>query len=199
MPIKKKSSNTLYLRRKISRLQKEIIAIDDFFYHSDKDSDATLYAAMLERKRDDIVRSAVLQIHTAIEDVLTSWIFCRFFGLHPTQRKSHERTTSGRALVKLLSGAGSIGFDMKLDLALALKLFTKQTREQLAELNTLRNRCSHNWLLRSPIRKKRRPRQTKPPLLQFRGRNLHDVAVFQDMAGEYGVLYARLFVRYLDG
>jgi hypothetical protein len=199
MPTKKRASTTPYLRRKISRLKKEIAAIDDHFYHFDKDGDAMLYASMLERKRDDIVRSAVLQLHTAIEDVLTSWIICRFFGVGPTGRKAHERTASGRALVKLLNGAGSMGFDMKLDLAIALKLLTAQTRHHLAELNRLRNKCSHNWLLRTPVRGKRGPRQKKPPLLQFRGRNLHDVTVFQDMAAEYGVLYARLFVRYLDG
>ena len=199
MPTKKKPNATLYLKRKISRLTKEIAEIDAFFYLKDADGDLAQDASMLERKRDDIVRSAVLQLHTAIEDVLTSWIVCRYFGVGPTGRKAKERTTAGRALLRLLDGKRGTGFDKKLDFAVALALITTKTRAQLVELNELRNKCSHNWLLRVPVRKKRRPRQLKPPLLQFKGGNLHDVAVFKAMAGEYGLLYARLFVRYLDG
>jgi hypothetical protein len=39
--------------------------------------DQVLVAGMLERKRDDIVRSAVLQLHTSIEDMPTHFEFCR--------------------------------------------------------------------------------------------------------------------------
>lgn len=199
MSKQKRPAATLYLRVKIKRLLGEIAAIDDVFYHSDRSGDQILYAAMLERKRDDIVRSAILQLHTGIEDVLTSWIFCRLLGVGPTERKSREKTKPGRALLKMLIGAGSLGFDMKLNLAVALRLITAKTQARLAELNTLRNKCSHNWLLRVPVRRKRRPRQTKPPLLAFRGRNLHDVDVLEELVGEYGLIYARLFVKYLDG
>lgn len=188
-----------YLKRKITRFKNEIAAIDDFFYHIERQGDPALYAAMLERKRDDIIRSVVLQLHTAIEDILTSWIVCRFFGVRPTGRKAKERTKRGRALLKVLNGSESMGFDMKLAFGVALGLITTKTRDQLAELNTLRNKCSHNWLLRTPVRRKRRPNQTKPPLLRFRGSDLHNVAVFNDMAAEYGLLHARLFIKYLDG
>ena len=55
----------------ISRLNREISEIDKAIYLSDQ-TDRVLMAGMLERKRDDIVRSAVLQLHTSIEDLLTS-------------------------------------------------------------------------------------------------------------------------------
>ena len=49
-------------------------------------------STLLERKRDDIVRSAVLQLHTAIEDILNSWITCRVLGVRPEER-SRRRST----------------------------------------------------------------------------------------------------------
>jgi hypothetical protein len=190
---------TPYIKAKIRRLSKEITEIDDFFYHSDRTGDQLLYASMLERKRDDMVRAAVLQLHTSIEDVLTSWITCRVFGVNSTQIKVREKTKAGRALHKMLHDKGSLGFDMKLNFAVALGLITTVTQGKLAELNTLRNKCSHNWLLRVPVRRRRRPRQKKQPLLTFRGGNLHDAHVLRELVGEYGLIYARMFVKYLDG
>ena len=59
-----------YIETKITRLSREIAEIDGFFYRGSEDEDRGLYASMLERKRDDMVRSTVLQIHTAIENIL---------------------------------------------------------------------------------------------------------------------------------
>jgi hypothetical protein len=181
---------------KIHRLTREIARIDEFFYSIDQRSDRALYAGMLERKRDDMVRSAVLQLHTAIEDVLTSWITCRMLGVKSNELR-RRRTKRAQALGKMLSGGGSIGFDMKLHFAVALRLITRPVQERLSELNRLRNKCSHNWLLKAPVRRGKRPREKKPPLLLYKGRDLHTVEVLEDFAGAYGPLYARLFVKYL--
>lgn len=51
---------------------------------------------------------------------------------------------------------GGIGFDMKLNLAIALGLLNVSTKEKLTLLNTIRNKCSHNWLLKLPQRRGRR-------------------------------------------
>ena len=67
--------NSRSVETKIRRLTREIRKIDEFFYGSNKDTDRILYAGMLERKHDDMVRSAVLQSHTAIEGVLTVSLF----------------------------------------------------------------------------------------------------------------------------
>src|SRR5690348_7538618 len=105
------------METKIRRLTREITAIDEFFYHTNKSGDRSLYAGMLERKRDDMVRSTVLQLHTAIEDILNSWIMCRVLDVRPEERMSRMRTKRARALRRLLFGAESVGFDMKLNLA----------------------------------------------------------------------------------
>jgi hypothetical protein len=184
---------------RIQRLTREIAEIDEFFYHTEKGGDRGLYAGMLERKRDDMVRSAVLQLHTAIDDLITHWITCRVLGIRPEQRRERTNSKQARALRKVLIGAGSMGFEMKLNLAVALRLLNTKTQKQLTELNTLRNRCSHNWLLKATVRRGQRPKRKKPPLLLYRGRDLHSVAVLKDMLGEYGPLYARMFGSYLDG
>jgi hypothetical protein len=191
-------SNTRYLETKIRRLTREIRKIDEFFYGTNKYASRDLYAGMLERKRDDIVRSTVLQLHTAIEDLLTSWITCRVLGIRAEEKQKRARTMSAQALRRMLWGSGSIGFDMKLNFAVALRLVNGHTQKKLAELNRLRNKCSHNWLLKVPVRRGRRPKQKKLPLLLYKGRNLHGVEALEDFTREYGLLYARLFSRYLD-
>jgi hypothetical protein len=167
----------------------------NFFYLGNENEDRVLYAGMLERKRDDMVRAAVLQMHTAIEDLLNSMIICRILGVKPEERGSKQRSQGARALRKMLFGAGSLGFDMKLSFAVALGLLTERTREELTVLNTLRNKCSHNWLLKMPVRK--RPRQQKPPLLTYQGRDLHNVEALKDFTAEYGPIYYKLFLKFL--
>ena len=185
------------IEAKISRLTREITDFDQFFYAVNENDDRSLYAGMLERKRDDMVRSAVLQLHTAIEDILNSQIMCCVLNVKPEKRMGKMASRPARALRKILFGAGSLGFDMKLNFTAALGLLNARTQDQLMELNTLRNKCSHNWLLKTPVRRGKRPRQKKPPLLLYRGRDLHNIGVLKDFAAEYGVIYLKLFVKYL--
>ena len=62
--------NRRSVETRIKRLTKEIAEIESSFYGLEREKDRVLVAATLERKRDDIVRSAVLQLHTSIEDLL---------------------------------------------------------------------------------------------------------------------------------
>ena len=181
---------------KIRRLTREIRKIDEFFYLTEN-ADLLDYAGMLERKRDDIVRSVVLQMHTAMEDVLTSWIICQVLGMK-TEKARRAKTKSARALRRMLWGYGSIGFDMKLNFAVALRLINGPTQKKLVVLIELRNKCSHNWLLKVPVRHGKHPRQKKPPLLLYKGRDLHGVSALEDFTSEYGQLYYRMFCKYID-
>lgn len=181
----------------IARLEREIEKIDKHFYQTDMDKDRVLYAGMLERKRDDMVRSAVLQLHTSIEDILNTAIVCRVLDVKPENRKSKMRSTAGKALRKVLFGAGSIGFDMKINLSVSLGLLDSATKTKLMELNTLRNKCSHNWLLKSTVRHGKTPKQKKPPLLLYKGRDLHTVAALKEFTEEFGTIYVKMFAKYL--
>jgi hypothetical protein len=98
----------------------------------------------------------------------------------------------------VLYGGGSIGFEMKLNLALALRIIDAKTKDRLLVLNTLRNKCSHHWVLNVPVRRGRRPAQKKPPLLLYEGRNLHQLATLKDCMNEYTLIYLKLFMNCID-
>ena len=180
----------------INRLTREIEQIDQFFYPVDN-NDRHLHAGMLERKRDDIVRGIVLQIHTAIEDILDQLIL---FAVTGSTRAHHRfRSQSADALRAILVGSESIGFHRKLSLALALGVINKKTKDRLHVLNNLRNKCSHNWLLKVAVRRGKRPAQKKPPLLTYEGRDLHSVAALEDFVVEFASgIYLKLFTKYFD-
>jgi hypothetical protein len=146
-------SSRQYIDRKISRLNREIAKIDAAFYAFEEQRDRDLHASMLERKRDDLVRAAVLQLHTATEDLLNVYI------MRTVLQGKKGRSHAAKALQRMVYGAGSLGFDMKLNVAVALGLIKPSLREQLMELNTIRNKCSHNWLLNVRVRRGKRPRQ----------------------------------------
>jgi hypothetical protein len=87
---------------------------------------------------------------------------------------------------------------MKLTFALVVGILNTKAISKLRELNALRNKCTHNWLLNVPVRRGRRPTQIKPPLLTFRGRDLHKVYVLKDFSNEYGAIYSRMLSKYIS-
>jgi hypothetical protein len=123
---------------------------------------------------------------------------CDVLGTKPEERTRKMRSHGAHALRKMLIGGGSIGFDMKLNFALTLRLITVKTKNKLMVLNTMRNKCSHNWLLKTPVRHGKRPGQKKPPLLLYAGQDLHNVGVLKGFAHEYGGIYVKLFLKYLS-
>lgn len=188
--------NTKRVETAIKRLSREIEQMDELFYPENTE-ERYLYAGMLERKRDDLVRGFVIQIHTAIEDILDQLITFAVTGSTRSHRRL--RSQSARALRGLLTGGESIGFHRKLSLALALRIITKNTKDRLHVLNNLRNKCSHNWILKIPVRHGKRPAQKKPPLLTYEGRDLHIIDALNDFVKEYGAgIYLKLYLKYLD-
>jgi len=180
----------------IKRLSREIEQMDELFYPEDT-KERHLHAGMLERKRDDLVRGFVIQIHTAIEDILDQLI--TFAVVKTTRSHRRVRTQSAKALRGLLTGSESIGFHRKLSLAIALRIITKKMKDRLHVLNNLRNKCSHNWILKVPVRYGRRPTQKKPPLLAYEGRDLHAIGALNAFVKESGAgIYLKLYIKYLD-
>jgi hypothetical protein len=186
------------IEAKIRRLERELEEIDKFFYRSNETDDRFLHADMLERKRDDVVRSAVLQLHTAIEDLINSYLIANILEVEPGKRSQRMRTNAGKALGQMLMGGRSLGFDMKINLALVVGFFNAKTAEKLRELNSMRNKCSHNWLLNVPVRRGKKPLAPKPPLLSFRRKDLHNVKVLEDFCKEFGMIYVKLWLKAVD-
>lgn len=187
------AANAQTVERSIRRLEREIAEIDSFVYTKDAIAeDRNVYLSILERKRDDLVRATVLQMHTAIEDILTTLLMQRALDLPIEDRQVTQRSKSGKAMERLIR---DFTFDKKVELAFALRLIRKPTKEKLNLLGALRNKCAHNWLLNRRLRRGRKPAELKPPLLQYGGKNLHNVDVLQDFMGAYAGVYLRLYAR----
>ncbi len=182
--------NPKRVQQAIKRFKREIVEIEAAIYAPGQD-DPVLVAGMLERKRDDVVRSVVLQLHTSIEDLLTSLILYCALGITDKKLKHRLSSERGKAFRRMLYDRESLGFDMKLNFAVGLGLLTPSGRKQLMELNTMRNKCSHNWILNQVVRRGKRPKQLKPPLLLFRGKDLHKVATLKDLISEFSVSLRR--------
>ena len=123
------SAREAYYKQKIRRLQKEISQIDAIVY--DAPGDAAERYWMLEHKRDDVVRGVVLQLHTAIEDLLDVKSYLLGVPAEMRNKATRARRMTARAIDDLLTGGNSIGFDRKLKLLLALRLL-RQPQPQLA-------------------------------------------------------------------
>jgi hypothetical protein len=191
--------NAQSVETRIKRLSKEIEEIDKYVYRSHEGEDRVVYAGMLEHKRDDMVRSTVLQVHTSIEDLLTKLLLYCIMDVTEIGQKSRLRTKRAAAIEELISSAGGIGFDRKLTLAVGVGLISAETRSKLRELNRLRNKCSHNWILNALVKRGRRPDQKKMPLLSFRNKDLHKVPVLKEFLSEYSGIYLRLYARWVAG
>lgn len=179
------------VERNIRRIKREIAEIDAFVYTEDTE-DRFLYLGMLERKREDIVRSTVLQMHTAIENILTTLLLQHVLDLTVEERHRAPRGKAARAMMKMVK---EFSFDKKVELAFGLGVIRQATKTKLSLLGVLRNKCAHNWLLNVRLRHGRKPKDRKPPLLQYGGKNLHHVTVLQDFYGEYAGVYVRLYGR----
>jgi hypothetical protein len=193
-----RSRNRKSVEKRIVRLTKEIAEIDSGFYGVHEPDNLLLVATALERKRDDIVRGAVLQLHTLIEDLLNQLILYCALQITEEKYKGRLRSKRAKAIRRMLHGAESLGFDMKLNFAVGLGLLTAPLQRQLMDLNTIRNKCSHNWILNKVIRRGRRPKQQKPPLLLFRGGDLHKVPVLRQFTDEYQGVYLRLYAKWVS-
>lgn len=182
------------LRKTISRTLAEIQEIEEAFYEHVDAADLPNRAWMLGLRRKNAIRRAVLELHTSIEHLFTHWLKARLLGIRlPVDNPQVFRGGTGRLMDDLLEGPGSIGFERKLKLMLALRMIRKSLYVRLMLLNMLRNRCSHNWELRRPIRRGKRPRQLKPPLLQYEGGSLFDMAVFNRFLSEFSSLYLMVY------
>jgi hypothetical protein len=162
------SNNPRSVEAKIARLILEMAKINECFYEINTE-DRVGYAGMLERKRDDMVRSIVLQMHTAIDDLLTSLVICGILKIKRCLGNDRNQTRSKPALAlrRIFLGTG-VGFDTKLNVAVTLGVFNQVTKGKLTVLNTLRNKCSHNWILKAPVRRGKRPHEKKLPLLSYK-------------------------------
>jgi hypothetical protein len=128
-------------------------------------------------------------------DLMTDSLLTEILGT--PHRKSYKKMRSKRAqaLARMLTGPASLGFDTKLNFAIVVGVISPKARDKLRELNTLRNKCSHHWLLNVAVRRGKKTRQPRPRLLSFRNRDLYKIPVLKDFLREYGLIYYNMLGR----
>jgi hypothetical protein len=174
---------------KITKITADIARIEQSFFRSEeRDLDQRYH--QLTRKREHLLRSIVLELHLSIEDILTGAI-----GNALLQGRL-IRSPIGQTIRDLLQDDRPLGFRHKLMLARSMNLITGKQFADLAELNSVRNRCSHNWILSKVTRRKIKPSKSKRQLLRWRGTNLYKTDDFLAFARLYSKHYLNLWLRY---
>jgi hypothetical protein len=144
-------------KRKITKITADIARVEKSFFQSeDPDLDQRYFE--LKRKRQHLLRSIVLELHLSIEDLITVAVGNALLRGRPI------RSPAGQTIRDLLQDDRPLGFRHKLMLAGSLNLVTRAEFADLAELNTIRNRCSHTWSLDKITRRKLKPSKPKRPL-----------------------------------
>jgi hypothetical protein len=176
-------------RRKLTKITADIHRIEkSYFQLEDPDLDQRYFE--LKRKRQHLLRSIVLDLHLSIEDIITGAIGNALLRGRPI------RSPLGQTIRDLLQDDRPLGFQHKLMLARSLSLVTRAEFTDLAELNTIRNRCSHTWSLDKITRRKIKPSKAKRPLLRWRGRNLYNTEAFADFVTHFTKHYLKLWLRH---
>jgi len=175
--------------RQIAKLRSDIARIEKSFFSAEHANPNQVYFE-LRRKREQLLRAIILEIHLSIEDILTPAIG------NAILQGSSIRSPMGHVLRDLLEGDRSIGFRHKLMLARSLKLVTPKEFADLADLNTIRNKCSHTWLLDKVTRRKIKRAKPKKPLLRHKGVNLYQTDAFLEFVGRFQKHYIKLWLRH---
>lgn len=194
-----KDTLSAYQKRRIRELERDIKSVEDYYYsfvdHYDGDPDAQIFA--LRMKREFLVRALIMEQHLSIEDlvdVLLKQAFLKIrLGTKPRGRdvRRQFKATPGEA-ESMFSGNGSIGFKRKIVLLRLLGIISKQRYEKLEILNSLRNKCGHQWTIEGVARRRRQKGQPKRFVLAYQDRSLFEADNLVEFLDEYRVLYLKL-------
>lgn len=184
------------IEREIGRTLKEAERVQSIPYPLDH-KDKRLNLDNAHSRKENAVRGSVITINLAMEDMLDDLLRRFFLGYRPGSKKRRRlRGKRAKELDELLVGPRALGFEAKIRLARIIGLITKRQAEKLGQLNKLRNKCSHHWLLNVNKRKKRV--QKAAPLLEYKGRSLFEIANLESLYKESGPVYISMFEKLLS-
>jgi len=153
----------------------------NYFYKLDEEELSRIQQSSF---RDDIFRLVILHFHLAIEELLKSFIF---------QKLPNRRTLTAKQNIKYVEELSSKN---AIELAARLGIINKNGYEALIELNTIRNKCSHHWVLNAytlakkpSFKQKQRERKYR---IEFQGKSLLNLNV---MKNEFMPLYSDLYLE----
>lgn len=194
--MKKKNLSIKYKRNRIRKLIKENKQIDSLLYPSVRgDLYATIY--FLKNKKEQKIRSYIIELHLAFENILDYWIEEFLIKGNPRIKDkgeyvNHTKTKTVSYINELIKDEFSLGFRKKLLLVRAMGFIDDRYYKKLISLNKLRNACGHEWILEKVIRKGKKRHKKKKRLLEYKGKNLFKIEVFEEFFGDYGKIYLKI-------
>jgi hypothetical protein len=161
----------------------------DYLYGFDHIDDPNRYS-MAEHFRDDAVRMVVLHFHLSSEELLKALTYEAIRDVAGPETFSDDQDI--KYLQQLRTGEA-------IDLAARLRVIGKRTHKLLVELNALRNRASHYWVLsRYPSGSKRAMKARSRPRypLEWKNKLLTPKRCKTEFIPVYGALYLDMWMAY---
>ena len=194
---RRKTSSIKYKNDKARKLQEENEEIDSLISPITKsDLDYNLYS--LKYRKEQKIRSFIIEFHLAFESQLDDWIRELLIRNNLMIRKKkkdilyYKGTKSFYYIDLLLDDAHALNFTKKLLLVRSLGLIDDRYYNKLKVLNKLRNVCAHDWILDAVIRRGKRRYKKKKFVLDYEGENLLKPKVFKRFLQDYRKIYLRM-------
>ncbi|MFA4999438.1 MAG: hypothetical protein WC519_01790 [Parcubacteria group bacterium] len=194
-----------YAKRKTKGLRNDIDKIKKnhfrFVENLNNDPEALFYATKMEKTL--LIRSLIVETHLAIEDFINSLLQISLLKRHPRIKKEKGGITAKNYFNNAFEDASSIfygnnsmGFKKKIILLRIMGVINKRLYEDLDILNTLRNKCSHNWEIESVIRRKIKRDKSKKYVLIFKGKSLFDPKIMINFLDKYNDVLLKIAKKY---
>jgi uncharacterized protein YutE (UPF0331/DUF86 family) len=138
-----------------------------------------------EEFRENAIRLIVFDLQLAIEELLKAAIHRRI--------AEHSVLDPDRDIeyVKGMNGSAAI------DLAARLGVIDAERHQELVELNGLRNRAGHRWVLDEPELGPKGPKPGSYPL-RWKGGRLTPKRVREQFLPHYSDLYLRMYMEHIE-
>ncbi len=161
----------------------------DSLYAFDNDDETTRYV-MADQFRDDAVRMVVLHFHLISEELLKAMTY------EALRQVDGPETFTADQDIAYIQGLGSAD---TIDLSARLGVIGKDSYRLLADLNAMRNRASHHWILSSYPRghKREKDAQNRPRApLEWKNKLLTPARCKAEFIPTYGALYMDLWMAH---
>lgn len=170
-----------------NKIKKEIDNITSSLYNL-KAKNAKLRMDNLKTYRDEIYRGFVIYLHLSIEDILENLIIYKI---------KKNKVFEVKELIKSIKS--EVTSKEIINWAARLNILTKDEYNKLLVLNSIRNKCSHDWILTIPQYKKTNGKRIKKPKVMYKGKNLFNKKIFFDVfLSDYSSIYLKYFNKYFD-
>lgn len=184
----------------MKRLQRDVDEIQRIYFRGETNrfyGDPDYEEYLLGEQKTGLIRALVIHSCLLIESMATTRLKEVLLRVNPKIKKRravHSQSKSAHYLDSLLEGDWSVGMRKKIDLLRGMGLISTPTYETLVKINSVRNRAAHNLNLKGVVRKQKKRRGKKNPVLNYSGKNLYVVRNFHEFMDDTSKVLERLLL-----